>query len=315
MLKKGVLLDAASLGHDIDLDGLKKALGQLTIYDKTEPDQVAERIQGADVILTNKVVIDASVIEESKHDLQLICVLATGINNIDLKAAAQAGIPVSNVSAYGTHSVAQHTLMLMLMLTTRQPMYQKAVAEGAWNKSPFFCLMQHPVSELAGQHLVIVGSGELGRKVAQLAEAFEMKVSFSARPGNEANDDRESLDQLLPKADILSLHCPLTDSTENLIDARRLSLAKPELMIINCARGGIVNEEAVLAALQTGKISGYGTDVLTQEPPVNGNPLLDALQENLNLIITPHNAWISQHARQNIIDQTTRSIQTFTQTQ
>ncbi|OOV88322.1 D-2-hydroxyacid dehydrogenase [Oceanospirillum linum] len=314
MLKKGVLLDAASLGHDIDLSELKETLGQLKIYDKTEPDQVIERIQGADVILTNKVIINASAIANADN-LKLICVLATGVNNVDLEAASQAGIPVSNAVAYGTHSVAQHTLMLMLMLTTRQPLYQSAVADGEWNKSPFFCLMQHPVSELAGQHLVIVGSGELGRKVAQLAKAFEMKVSFSARPGNEADDGREPLAQLLPKADILSLHCPLTEATKNLIDAGLLSLAKPELMIINCARGGIVNEKDVLATLKAGKIGGYGTDVLTQEPPVNGNPLLDALQENLNLIITPHNAWISQHARQNIIDQTTRSIQTFTQTQ
>lgn len=309
---KGVLLDADSLGENIRFDGLEESLGELTLYAKTSPDEVIERIQDAEVILTNKVVINAEAISKAKK-LKLICVLATGMNNVDLKAAESAGIPVRNAVAYGTNSVAQHTLMLMLMLATRQPLYQKAVAGGEWSQSPFFCLMQHPVSELAGKHLVIVGSGVLGSKVAQLAEAFDMKVSFSARPGNEANDQRLPLDQLLPQADVLSLHCPLTEATENLINETRLNKTKPELLIVNCARGGIVNEDAVLTALKNSQISGYATDVLTQEPPVNGNPLLDALQDNLNLIVTPHNAWISQNARQNIVDQAAKSIQTFSQ--
>lgn len=309
---KGVLLDADSLGENILFDGLEKSLGELTLYSKTSPEQVIDRIQDTEVILTNKVVINADAIAQAKN-LKLICVLATGMNNVDLKAAESAGIPVRNAVAYGTNSVAQHTLMLMLMLATRQPLYQKSVTNGEWNQSPFFCLMQHPVSELAGKHLVIVGSGVLGSKVAQLAEAFDMKVSFSARPGNEANDQREPLDQLLPKADVLSLHCPLTEATENLISEDLLNKVKPGLLIVNCARGGIVNEEAVLSALKQGQISGYATDVLTQEPPINGNPLLDALRENLNLIVTPHNAWISQNARQNIVDQATQSIQTYSQ--
>lgn len=309
---KGVLLDADSLGENILFDGLEKSLGELTLYSKTSPEQVIERIQDTEVILTNKVVINADAIAQAKN-LKLICVLATGMNNVDLKAAKSAGIPVRNAVAYGTNSVAQHTLMLMLMLATRQPLYQKSVTNGEWNQSPFFCLMQHPVSELAGKHLVIVGSGVLGSKVAQLAEAFDMKVSFSARPGNEANDQREPLDQLLPKADVLSLHCPLTEATENLISEDLLNKVKPGLLIVNCARGGIVNEEAVLSTLKQGQISGYATDVLTQEPPINGNPLLDALRENLNLIVTPHNAWISQNARQNIVDQATQSIQTYSQ--
>ncbi len=309
---KGVLLDADSLGENIRFDGLESALRELTLYAKTSPNEVIQRIQDAEVILTNKVVINAEAISKAKN-LKLICVLATGMNNVDLKAAESAGIPVRNAVAYGTNSVAQHTLMLMLMLATRQPLYQKAVAGGEWNQSPFFCLMQHPVSELAGKHLVIVGSGVLGSKVAQLAEAFDMKVSFSARPGNETNDQRQSLDQLLPQADILSLHCPLTEATENLINEDRLNRTKPQLLIVNCARGGIVNEDAVLKALKNGLISGYATDVLTQEPPVNGNPLLDALQDSLNLIVTPHNAWISQNARQNIVDQAAKSIQTFNQ--
>ncbi|WP_036590967.1 D-2-hydroxyacid dehydrogenase [Oceanospirillum maris] len=310
---KGVLLDADSLGDNLDFSCLEAALGSFVSYAETAPDQVQERIQDADIVLSNKVVIDAHEIKNAQQ-LKLICVLATGTNNIDHDAAQQAGIPVCNAIAYGTNSVAQHTLMLMLMLSTRQPLYQKSVAEGAWNSSPLFCLMQHPVSELAGKHLVIVGAGVLGAKVAQLAEAFDMKVSFSARPGNEKNDQRPSLDRLLPTADILSLHCPLTENTENLINAARLAQVKPELLVVNCARGGIVNETDILAALKSKRISGYATDVLTQEPPVNGNGLLDALNETLNLIVTPHNAWISQNARQNIVDQTAASIQSFTAT-
>lgn len=310
MTFKTVLLDAESLGEGLKLDELHKAAGELTVYARTDANQVVERIKDADIILSNKVIINAPAIAQAKN-LKLICVLATGMNNIDLQAAEEAGVQVRNATAYGTNSVAQHTLMLMLMLSTRQPLYQKSVVAGAWNQSPFFCLMQHPVSELAGKHLVIVGSGVLGSKVAQLADAFDMNVSFAARPGNEATDGRPSLDQLLPEADLLSLHCPLTEATADLIDNTRLARAKPELLIINCARGGIVNEEAVLEALKSGKISGYATDVLTEEPPVNGNPLLDALRENLNLIVTPHNAWISQSARQNIVDQTVKSIKTF----
>lgn len=313
MSLKGVLLDADSLGSDTDLSGLHAALDTLTVYGKTSPEQLAERIRDADVVLSNKVVLDADSIKAAAN-LKLICVLATGMNNIDLNAAAAAGIPVCNAVAYGTNSVAQHTMMLMLMLATRQPLYQKAVAGGEWQKSPFFCLMQHPVSELAGKHLVIVGAGELGKKVAQLAEAFDMQVSFSARPGNEGTDTRPSLDQLLPQADLISLHCPLTETTRDLLNAERLAKAKPELLLINCARGGIVNEIDVLRALQTGIIAGYATDVLSEEPPVNGNPLLDALSQPLNLVVTAHNAWISRNARQSIIDQAVDSITAITHT-
>lgn len=312
MTLKGVLLDADSLGNNIDFSGLEGVLDQLVLYPKTAPEQLSERIKDADVVLSNKVVLDAKTITDADA-LKLICVLATGTNNIDLAAAEARNIPVRNAVAYGTNSVAQHTLMLMLMLATRQPLYQTAVASGEWNNSPFFCLMQHPVSELAGKHLVIVGSGVLGSKVAQLAEAFDMQVTFCARPGNEAHDPRPSLDQLLPDADLLSLHCPLTPDTADLINTQRLASAKPELLVINCARGGIVNEADILAALRSGTISGYATDVLSQEPPVNGNILLDALQDRLNLIVTPHNAWISQNARQNIVNQAAESIRAFRQ--
>lgn len=312
MTLKGVLLDADSLGSNIDFSGLEQQLDSLISYPNTSPEQVQERIQDADIVLCNKVIVNAESLKASSK-LKQICVLATGMNNIDLAVAAQLDIPVNNAIAYGTNSVAQHSLMLMLMLATQQVRYGKAVASGQWQESPFFCLMQYSVSELAGKHLVIVGSGVLGSKVAQLAEAFDMTVTFSARPGQESQDSRPSLESLLPLADIISLHCPLTPDTENLLNQETLAKAKPGLLLINCARGGIVNETAVLAALKSQQLAGYATDVLSQEPPVDGNPLLDALNEDLNLIITPHNAWISQSARQNIVDQAAESIRSYRQ--
>ncbi len=312
MTLKGVLLDAESLGSNIDFSGLEQQLDSLISYPNTSPAQVQERIKDADIVLCNKVVVNAESLKASSK-LKQICVLATGMNNVDLAVAAQLDIPVNNAIAYGTNSVAQHSLMLMLMLATQQVRYGKAVASGQWQESPFFCLMQHSVGELAGKHLVIVGSGALGSKVAQLAEAFDMTVTFSARPGQESQDSRPSLESLLPLADIISLHCPLTPDTENLLNQETLAKAKPGLLLINCARGGIVNETAVLAALKSQQLAGYATDVLSQEPPVDGNPLLDALNEDLNLIITPHNAWISQSARQNIVDQAAESIRSYRQ--
>ncbi|WP_036565863.1 D-2-hydroxyacid dehydrogenase [Oceanospirillum beijerinckii] len=312
MKLKGVLLDEDSLGEGIDFSGLEQQLDTFNVYGQTSPLQLMARIQDADVILSNKVVLDAAAIK-SCTSLKMICVLATGMNNIDLEAAAELNIPVKNAIAYGTNSVAQHTLMLMLMLATQQVRYSKAIIEGQWQRSPFFCMMQHSVTELAGKHLVIVGSGALGSKVAQLAEAFDMKVTFSARPGNEGGDSRPPLIELLPEADILSLHCPLTTETHDLINQKTLTLAKPGLLLVNCARGGIVNENDALQALRSGQLAGYATDVLSEEPPVNGNILLEALQEDLNLIVTPHNAWISQSARQNIVDQAVQAIDSLSQ--
>lgn len=308
----GVLLDADSLGDGIDFSGLEQQLDSFISFGQTSPDQILERVKDVDIVLSNKVVLNSDTLKACDK-LKLICVLATGMNNIDLDTAAELSIPVRNAVAYGTNSVAQHTLMLMLMLATQQVRYSKAIAADQWQQSPFFCMMQHPVTELAGKHLVIVGSGVLGSKVAQLAEAFDMKVTFSARPGQEENDKRPALAKLLPEADMLSLHCPLTTETQDLINQATLALAKPGLLLINCARGGIVNEMDTLHALRSGQLAGYATDVLSEEPPVNGNILLDALQEDLNLIVTPHNAWISQSARQNIVDQAVQAISALRQ--
>ncbi|MDX1465184.1 MAG: D-2-hydroxyacid dehydrogenase [Halomonas sp.] len=297
---KAVILDAASLGPGIDLAPIREHLDALDVHQHTAREQIASRLAGAEVAIVNKVVLDGDALAALPR-LKLICVLATGTNNIDLAAAERLGIAVRNVTAYGTASVAQHTLMLMLALATRLPRYQRDVAEGRWGESPFFCLMDHPTLQLEGKRLVIVGQGELGSKVARLAQAFGMHVDFAARPGNEAHDSRPGLAELAPEADVISLHCPLTEATRHLVDADLLATLKPGALLINCARGGIIDEEAALAALREARLGGLGVDVLPTEPPRDGHPLLDALDEPLNLIVTPHNAWITPEARQRIV--------------
>ena len=295
-----VILDAASLGPDIDLDPIRERVDSLAVHQQSSTPEARERLQGARVAIVNKVVLDAPTLQ-ALPDLKLICVLATGTNNIDMSAAERLGIAVKNVSAYGTASVAQHTLMLMLTLANRLPLYQRDVAEGRWGRSDFFCLMDHGTLQLEGKHLVIVGQGVLGSRVAQLSEAFGMQVTFAARPGNEANDRRPSLAELAPVADIISLHCPLSDATRHLVDADLLATLRPGALLINCARGGIIDENAALAALRNGRLGGLGVDVLPEEPPRDGHPLIDALAEPLNLVVTPHNAWITPEARQKIL--------------
>ncbi len=297
---KAVLLDAASLGPDIDLAALREQVDTLDVHPTSTTAQSRERLAGAEVAIVNKVVLDAETLE-ALPGLKLICVLATGTNNIDMATAERLGVAVRNVTAYGTASVAQHSLMLILALANRLPLYQRDVAAGRWNTSPFFCLMEHGTLQLEGKRLVVVGQGELGRRVAALAEAFGMQVTFAARPGNEANDSRPGLAALAPEADVITLHCPLTEATRHLVDAALLATLKPGALLVNCARGGIIDEEAALAALRAGRLGGLGVDVLPVEPPRDGHPLLDALGEPLNLIVTPHNAWITPEARQRIV--------------
>lgn len=311
-MPNAVILDAQSLGPDIDLTAIRNAVTHLEIHQQSTTAQACERLAKADIAIVNKVKLDAETLAQLPS-LRLICVLATGLNNIDLEAAKAHGIVVKNVSAYGTASVSQHTLMLMLSLANRLPRYQADIADGKWQNSDFFCLQDHPTLQLSGKQLVMVGQGELGSEVARLAEAFGMQVTFAARPGNEQNDQRPSLDELLPTADVISLHCPLNEATKHLLDKARLAKAKSSLLIVNCARGGIIDEVAALEALRNGDIGGLAVDVLPAEPPRDGHPLLDALAnaEPLNLIVTPHNAWITPEARQNIVALTADNIRAW----
>lgn len=303
---KAVILDSDSLGEGVDLSPIKNQLGELVCYPLTSPNQVNKRIQNADVVITNKVVLNEASLKKAEK-LKLVCVLATGMNNIDLKAAEKLGIPVKNVEAYGTPSVVQHTLMMMLSLATKMPVMQKRMAAGDWQKSPLFTLLDPPTFQLEGKRLVIVGSGELGQAVEKQAEALGMRVTFTARPG-KTDDSRPSFDELLPEADVISFHCPLTDETKGLLNRQNIKHCRPHTLVINNARGGVANEHDVLDALRKGQIGGYATDVLPQEPPKDGHPLLDALNEPLNLIVTPHNAWTSPEARQRIIELTAENI-------
>lgn len=303
---KAVILDAATLGQGTDLTAIRECVDELQCYAATNSDETVERIAEADIVITNKVVLNRDVLSQTPAVKQ-ICVLATGMNNIDLDCAQQQGIRVDNVEAYGTDSVAQHTLMMMLSLSAKQPVMQQRIGNGAWQQSELFCLLDPAIAQLAGKQLVLVGSGELGQAVAKLAQAFGMRVTFSARPGRD-NDSRLSFQQLLKTADVISFHCPLTEHTRQLLNATNLPLCKPDVLVINNARGGVINEQDCLTALRDGRIGGLATDVLPQEPPRDGHPLLSAMHETLNLIVTPHHAWTSPEARQRIIELTADNI-------
>lgn len=300
---KAVFLDARTLGDDVTLAPIEDVTGPLTCHDRTGPDQVIERLEGFDTVLVNKVVLGREHFEACP-ELKTIAVVATGLNNIDLKAAEEHGVKVLNVTHYGRSTVAQHTMALILALATRLLDYNRDVKAGRWAESDMFCLMDHPIMELEGKAMGIIGYGDLGQGVAERAKAFGMNVVLGCRPGQEAGEvdglRRIPLDELLPQVDVLSLHCLLTDDTRNLIGAEELKQMKDTALIINTSRGGLVDEQALADALRAGTIGGGGFDVLTEEPPRNGNPLL--ADDIPNLIVTPHSAWASREARQRIVD-------------
>ncbi|KTC24370.1 glycerate dehydrogenase [Pseudomonas putida] len=310
-LRRAVFLDHSSLDlGDLDLSRLRGCFDELQLHPTTAPHEVAERLQGASVAITNKVHLDATALAACP-DLRLILVSATGTNNVDLQAARAQGIVVSNCQGYGTPSVAQHTLALLLALATRLPDYQQAVADGKWAQARQFCLLDFPIVELEGKTLGLLGHGELGGAVARLAEAFGMRVLSGQLPGRPARDDRLSLAELLPQVDALTLHCPLNDSTRNMIGAAELALLKPGAFVVNTARGGLIDEQALADALRSGHLGGAATDVLSVEPPVNGNPLLAG--DIPRLVVTPHSAWGAVEARQRIVGQLAENAEAFLQ--
>ncbi|AOY86719.1 glycerate dehydrogenase [Marinobacter salinus] len=307
---KAVFLDAKTLGDDVDLASVERVTGGLVKYEKTSPEQILDRISGFDTVLVNKVVLKREHFEACP-ELKTIAVVATGLNNIDQEAAKEHGIRVMNVTNYGRSTVAQHTMALMLALATRLIDYDRDVRAGRWGKSDMFCLMDHPIMELEGRTLGVVGYGDLGQGVVQRARAFGMNILLGARPGQEAGEvdgyPRIPLHELLPQVDVLSLHCLLTDDTRNLIGAPELKVMKRDSLLINTSRGGLVDEQALADALRSGEIGGAGFDVLTEEPPRNGNPLL--AEDIPNLIITPHSAWASREARQRIVEITAGNLE------
>jgi len=308
---RGVVLDMDTLQPaDLSLDGLRASLESWQFHGRTDPSDTAVRLAGSEVVVTNKVVIDRSVLAANSQ-LRLICVSATGMNNVDLVAAAEQGVTVRNVQDYAIASVAQHVFALLLALATRWHEYRQDVQAGDWSRSPMFCLMHRPVMELAGKTLGIIGFGVLGQEVARLAQAFGMRVLIadSLRPGVPASSDRLPLAELLPKCDVISLHCPLDVTTERLVDEAFLKQMKPGALLLNTARGGLVDESALKHALMKGQLGGAALDVLSVEPPPSDHPLLDAAIPNL--IITPHNAWVSRECRQRLLDGVVVNIQAW----
>ena len=305
----GVFLDLDSVDTgDLSLESLKACLPHWQFNATTKADDVVAQLQGKTIAVSNKVVLDADVLDHCP-DLKLICVAATGYNNVDLQAARSHNIAVCNVTAYATPAVVQHVFRLILALAGRLRENTRAVHNGQWSQSPYFCLLDYPPMELTSKTIGIIGYGELGKGVARLAEQFGMKVLIAQRDDTDKRPGRLPLKELLPQVDFLSLHCPLTDDNVNIIDQDELTLLPERAILINTARGGLVNEMALLKALQDKQIAGAALDVLAQEPPDREHPLLQAQLDNL--IITPHIAWATQQSRQRLLDEVAANIQAY----
>ncbi|MEX0430581.1 D-2-hydroxyacid dehydrogenase [Spiribacter insolitus] len=306
-MARAVFLDRDTLEHgDLDFRALDALCPDWVSHGRTSPDQRVEHIDGAEIIITNKVVIDAATLDACPS-LGLINVVATGVDNIDVAAARARGITVTHCRGYGTEAVSQHAIGLMLALCTRLVDYVDAVGRGRWEQSPDFCFLDYPIRELAGQTLLVVGYGTLGAAVARKAEALGMRVIIAERPGvTTPREGRVRFEDGITEADIVTLHCPLTETTREMIDAAVLRRMKSSALLINTARGALLDEKALVEALRTGEIAGAGLDGLSKEPPVAGNPLLAAGLPNF--LITPHSAWGSQRARQRIVDQSVENI-------
>jgi glycerate dehydrogenase len=307
---RAIFLDYGTVSFDGDLDPLPlhRAMSDLELRDHTAQESVADAVTGAAAILVNKLRITREILEAAPA-LELIALAATGTNNIDLEAARERGVAVCNLRDYCTASVVQHVFGVLLTLTHKLREYDALVRAGAWQRGGQFCLLDYPIRELAGRRLGIVGFGALGRGVAHAARAFGMEVLVANRPGGERVPGRLDLDELLPQVDVLSLHCPLTPATEGLIDLTRLGRMKPDAVLVNTARGALVDGAALADALRAGRLGGAAIDVLPQEPPVDGHPLLAT--DIPNLLVTPHIAWAAREARQRCIDEMAANVEDF----
>jgi glycerate dehydrogenase len=310
--QKVVFLDAATYG-DISLLGFSNRW-DCTIHQVTSPSETCQRLLGQSVAVTNKVIIDRAAFgSASTKDLQLIAVAATGTDIIDCEAAKDCGVRVCNVPGYATHSVAQFTFALILELATRTARYSAAVRSDAWQRSPVFTLLDFPTIELKGKKLGIIGYGNIGRAVETMARGFGLEILIAARPGmtGRPSPGRLPLAELLRQVDVLTLHCPLTPATRFLINAATLSLMKPTTLLVNTARGGLIDEQALIQALREGRLAAAALDVISQEPPPAGHPIVQATKELDNLIITPHTAWSTREARERLLGEVANNISAF----
>lgn len=298
---KIVVLDSYALNPgDLSWDWLT-ALGECEIYDRTPAEKIFERCDGADIILTNKTPLNRDMLKKL-HNLKYIALLSTGYNIVDCEYAKKLGIPVSNIPAYSTNAVAQLTFSLILEITNRVGLHSQSVKDGEWSACPDFCYWKTPLTELCGKTLGIVGFGQIGQAVADIAEAFKMNViavsGHETDQSNRKNFRWVDTDTLISTSDIISLHCPLTEKTTGLVNEEFLNKCKDGAIIINTSRGPVVDDKALANALNSGKISGAGLDVLTAEPPSAENPLLNAK----NCFITPHIAWAAFETRERLMN-------------
>ncbi|MCL4780876.1 MAG: D-2-hydroxyacid dehydrogenase [Gammaproteobacteria bacterium] len=316
---KAVFPDFDSLGPaDLDISALHATLPGIELYASSTPREARDRIAGSEILIVNKVRLDRELLAANPA-LRLVCLAATGSDNIDLQAARELGITVCNIRNYCTASVVQHVFGMLLSLSLRLDEYRRLLAEGAWQRSPHFCLLDYPARELAGLNFGIVGYGQLGRAVARAAQGFGMQVLVSQSlrpdaatdgwPGGEPPPVRMELPQLLASSDVLSLHCPLTPATRHLINAQTLRLMRSDAVLINTARGALVDEAALIEALRTRQLGAAGIDVLPEEPPASGNLLLAARLPNL--LVTPHIAWAAREARQRALDEVVANVRAF----
>lgn len=307
---KIVVLDGFTLNPGDNPWNEVAQFGELRVYDRTPPELIAERCRDAQIVLTNKTQLRSETLSALPL-LKLVCVLATGYNVVDLEACARLGVPVVNVPEYGSLSVAQHAIALLLELTNRVGLYNTAVKAGDWSKASDFTFMKEPLTELAGKSLGIVGLGRIGGRVALIAHALGMDI-LGHNPRQRSAPDGVpvrwlTLDQLFSSADVVSLHCPLSAESEGLVHSGRLSLMQPHALLINTSRGALVREADLAQALNRGVIAGAGLDVAVQEPIAPDNPLLTAR----NCIITPHIAWATLAARRRLMATTASNIAAF----
>ncbi|MCR5314835.1 MAG: D-2-hydroxyacid dehydrogenase [Bacteroidaceae bacterium] len=306
---KIVILDAYTVNpgdltwHPLD------DMGELIVYDRTLPKQVVERCKGAEVVLTNKVVLDAEILNQLPH-LSYIGVLATGYNVVDLEVASRQSITVTNIPAYSTNSVAQMVWAHILNITNNVAHYATENSKGRWTNNKDFCYYDFTHTELAGKTMGIIGLGNTGMATARIAQAFGLKViAYTSKTQLPEGMTKVTLDELFQESDILSLHCPLTNDTKGLVNRERLNLMKPSAILINTSRGPVINEADVADALNQGRIAAFGADVVSVEPIETSNPLLNAK----NCFLTPHIAWATKEARQRLIDICVENVKAFVQ--
>ncbi len=303
---KIVVLDKSTLGNDLDFSNLHNE-GEVVFYDYTLPENTIERIANADIVVTNKVVIGEKELQANPN-LKLICVAATGYNNIDTQAAKNYGVIVANVKNYSTESVAQHLFAYLLAVYNSVLQYNQAIKENLWQTSKIFTMLDYGIEELSGKTLGIVGYGAIGKRVAKIAETFGMNILIAKIPGRTYNDNiHKDFEFVLKNSDVFTIHTPLTELTKNLITLRELKMMKPSAVVINLARGGIINENDLFYALSNKIISFAIVDVLTKEPPTEGNILFNAP----NILLTPHIAWTSKQARRKLLDGIVGNIKKF----